>query len=242
MANKDSKTSKSDNSNETNYIIENVNYKSSSSDDYYKDNLPEMSKKNKCKKHDKNKYCDVSNVFYPICCNGICNVPRMDHMTIVAEGKGTISESELNPEVEETSVGCGCGCKNCQGAGPETPDEESTEIAFNFTIGKKFSKYVGELCIVNYDEKIFLTSNKLECYHSPDHTRFVAVFHVEESEDVSREIVIFASTKICTMPPTLFVYSAPYCESLEEISMGGAVTTGTITIFKNSDDNSGMAH
>lgn len=207
---KDTRISESSKSCESEYIIENVKYKSNDKDDYSKSYLPQMCKKNKdCR----SKWCDSSNVFYPICCNGICNVPRMDHMTIVAEGKGTISESDAEPEVEEASAGCGCGCKKCQGCcgckkcqggGTETPDEEtSAEIAFNFTIGKKFSEYVGELCIVNYDEKIFITSNKLECYHSSDHTRFVAIFHVEEGEDLSREVVIYASTKMCTTPATL---------------------------------------
>ena len=99
----------------------------------YKDNCKKTNTC-KCEDSDNNKCSD--NVFSPICNNAICNVPRMDIVTMIAEGHGTISEN------------------------PEENDSKS-KIAFKFFIGKKYSSYVGNLCLVNYDDEIFITSDKI---------------------------------------------------------------------------------
>lgn len=172
-------------------------------------------------------------------------------VTMVAEGQGTIADAglELEEPQEPDEAGqlftaaalskaykygkkfkCGKKCK-CGNGG----NVEEAEIAFKFFIGKKYSNYVGNMCLVNYNEGIFLTSDKLECFHSPDHTKFVAIFHFEEADDRSREVAVYGTTKICNILPTLFIFSAPHCGEDDVLAMGGSVTTGTITIAKKDD-------
>lgn len=182
----------------------------------------------KCKWYDDCKYSNSSNVFYPVCCNGICTVPRMDNIKMIAEGQGIIAADD--PEPEEPGQ-------------PGEEPEENGDIAFKFFIGKKHSKYVGNLSIVNFGEEIFISSEKLECYHSGNNTKFVAIFHVEELNGKSREIALYVTTQICNIAPTVFVYSAPHCGEDDELAMGGSVTSGTVVIAdKCADDEAGMAH
>ena len=180
----------------------------------------------KCNCGDKDCKCsNSSSPFYPVCCNGICTVPRMDTVTMVAEGQGIIGNND--PEPEE----------------PGEVPEENGDIAFKFFIGKKYSKYVGSICLVDFNEELFITSEKLECYHSPDHTKFVAIFHVEEPNGRSREISLYVTTQICNILPTVFAYSAPHCGEDDQLVMGGSVTSGTVVIAeKNAEEENGMAH
>lgn len=193
-----------------------------------------------CKSIYSRKPCKGSDdIFEPVCCNAICNVPRMDMITMVAEGQGTIgnADAEADEGAEANVVKgfkCGKGCKCGKGG-----TGKENKIAFKFFIGKKHSKYVGNMCLVNYDEEMFLTSDKIECFHSPNHTKFVAIFHFEEGENMSREIAVYGTTQICSIPPTLFIYSAPHCGEDDEIAMGGSLTNGTITIA-TSEENNGM--
>lgn len=205
-----------------------------------------------CKSLLSRKSCKCSSdVCEPVCCNAICNIPKMDMVTMVAEGQGTIADAGLELEEPEEPDEAGqlftaaalskaykygkkfkygnkCKCGN-------GGNVEEAEIAFKFFIGKKYSNYVGNMCLVNYNEGIFLTSDKLECFHSPDHTKFVAIFHFEEADDRSREVAVYGTTKICNILPTLFIFSAPHCGEDDVLAMGGSVTTGTIKIAKKDD-------
>ncbi|HCW52556.1 MAG TPA: hypothetical protein DG753_02195 [Clostridium sp.] len=134
-----------------------------------------------------------------------------DKIKMLAEGKGTIANTDAES------------------------DEASPEISFKFFIGKKSNKYVGNICLVNYNEEILLISDDIECFNSTSNNKFVAIFHVEEEENETREIAVYGTTQVCNILPTLFVFSAPHCGETDTMSMGGSVTTGKIKIAKKDD-------
>lgn len=133
-----------------------------------------------------------------------------DKVTMLAEGKGTIANTN-------------------------TKYETSPEISFKFFISKKSDKYVGYICLVNYDEEILLMSDDIEYFNSTNHNKFVAIFHVEEEENETREITVYGTTQVYNILPTLFVFSAPHCGETDTMSMGGSVTSGKIKIAKKND-------
>lgn len=166
--------------------------------------------------------CSCDNSFAPICKNAICTVPRMHNTTVILQGKGRISDSE--PEEPETPEV------------PEVPEEENGgDIDFNLSIGKKFSKYVGEICLVDYDNKVFITSKDLKCFIKSDCHKAVAIFTVENFNGSTKEIVVFITTPICGIPASLFVYAPPICGE-EALSLGGSVTEGTIEFLAAKED------
>lgn len=129
---------------------------------------------------------------------------------MVAEGKGTIFNANAKYET-------------------------SPKISFKFFIGKKSDKYVGNICLANYNEEILLFSDKIECFNSSNPNKFVAIFHIEEEENETREISVYGTTQVCNILPTLFVFSAPHCGETDIMSMGGSVKTGKIIITKKDD-------
>lgn len=164
--------------------------------------------------------------FYPVCSNSICVVPRMDKTTIILKGKGRIDNGEVEPEEPEVPEV------------PEDPAEENGNIEFNLFIGKKFSKCVGEICLVDYDNEVFISSKNLKCFFKSSAFKAVAIFQVENLNGSTREIAVFINTPICGIPASLFVYAPPIFGQ-EELLLGGSVIEGTIE-FIAAEENDDM--
>lgn len=169
--------------------------------------------------------CSSNSSFSPVCSNSICVVPRMDHTTIILQGKGKIENGEVDPEEPEIPEV------------PGEPAEENGDIEFNLSIGKKFSKYVGEICLVDYDNQVFISSKNLKCFFKSNAFKAVAIFQVENLNGSTREIAVFINTPICGIPASLFVYAPPTCGQ-DVLSLGGSVIEGTIEFVaaKENDD------
>ena len=190
----------------------------------------EMKKCDCIKDHDDMKRdccCSSSSMcnFKPVCCNGICPVPRMPHKVDVVLGAGMF-ENEAEPEEPEEPG------EPVDPEDPEEPEPEKANAQFKIRIFKEFSRYKGELLIADHENGILIHSEKLECFHSDFRTKMVAIFHIPEGPTTGAyELTVYASPAYCTIPAKFHAFSAPLCG--EGIFIGGNVSVGDIMICKD---------
>lgn len=160
-----------------------------------------------------------SGVFSPVCCPGVCNVPRKRHKVDVVVGFGTFDNEVESPEEEKVAVG-------------ECP--ERGDIEFNLNIFKEFGKYQGEVCIIDFEAHQKIHSKTLVCIKSDFVKELVAVFRVEPVDGGSHYfLTVSARPQLCESKAKFFAYAAPLCNT--PVNLGGTLKTGEIVFVKQEE-------
>ncbi len=152
----------------------------------------------------KNDFCD--GVFAPVCAPEVCDVPRIPYYQDLVVGEGYVKNNM------EKSF--------------------NSHVKFCIHIYRELFDVFGELMVLDECGETVIYSKKLECYHSPNEEKMVAIFHFDDKHrGHSKELSVYASTPTCKQAAKFYIYSAPLMDPA--VCIGGVVECGTIKITES---------
>lgn len=197
----------------------------------YEDSHESKCSNHKCSKDKKKEMCN--GVFSPVCCPGVCNVPRMKNKITIVKGYGTFESDEPEPE---PGPGPEPGPDPGPEPGPGPEPEGNIEAEFKLHIYKEFGKCKGELLLVDYKNTRQIYSEDLKCFEHDKMGKLVALFKVTPMTGSAYYLTVTAHPKMCACAAEFFAYAAPECGS-EGVNLGGALITGEIVFFTEKEDH-----